>query len=164
MTIFRRLLSLAGMTTALAMTGCAFPLGGSPHPQAAHGRPMMGPTASFTPAGPQSFNGPVAYGPAPVLTMNSIAPQSSASLSPTPLASGTATASTAPATAAPTAARPSNGTITYFNVRPGDTVTSIATLYGVPETELRQTNNLKNSDQVAPGQLVRIPDGATAIR
>lgn len=65
-------------------------------------------------------------------------------------------------TFAPTAAN--TNSITYLNVRPGDTVSSVASFYGVPESEIRKANNLGPSDKISAGQLVRIPDGATAIR
>lgn len=85
---------------------------------------------------PSAQGGPVAFGPAPVTT----------TFAPTML----------PQTA-------SSGT-TFFNVRPGDSLSSVATLYGVSEHDLRKTNNLGPNDKLNPGQLVKIPDGATAIR
>lgn len=114
-------------------------MGGSPYPQT---RPtMMGPTTGYAPIGQQSMNGPVAFIPG---TTTAVAP-----LNATPGLAGAAT-------------NPSE--ITYFNTRPGDSVSSVATLYGVTEEELRKSNNLKADDKIAPGQLVRIPDGSTTIR
>ncbi len=125
-----------GLLSALSLTGCAYPMNSGPYPPMA-GRPMMGPTG-YAPANQQVYGGPVAIAPTAVTTF--------APTAPTIMAAG------------------NPGGITYFNVRPGDSITSVATLYGVSETELRKTNNLKPGEQIAPGQLVRIPDGSTAIR
>lgn len=126
---------LLTVVAASGLLGCAFPLNSGPYPQAQ--RPMMGPTTGYAPMNQQGYNGPVAVVPGAVTTLN----------------------------AAPTTTVASNpGGITYFNVRQGDSVTSVATLYGVSETDLRKVNNMKPGEQINPGQLVRIPDGSTAIR
>lgn len=131
---YGKLVLLAG---CIGTMGCAYPMGGTYHPP----HNTMGPTTGYAPVGQSTMNGPVATLP------------------------GTATAfvplNTMPGLASTAVRQPE---ITYFNVRPGDSVTSVATLYGIPEEELRKSNNLKPGDNLAPGQLVRIPDGNTAIR
>lgn len=53
---------------------------------------------------------------------------------------------------------------TFYHARTDDTLTTIASRYNVSPEELRRLNNIKSGDTVNPGQLVRVPDGATAIR
>lgn len=120
----------------LGATGCAYPMGGTFHPP----RQAMGATG-YAPVGQATLNGPVAtlpQGGTAYVPMNAM-----------------------PGLASSPVRQPE---ITYFNVRPGDSVSSVATLYGVSEEELRKSNNLKSGDSLAPGQLVRIPDGTSAIR
>ncbi len=145
MTIRRCPTSAFLLLSALALTGCTYSMGATAYPPA---RTSMAPSTNYAPVNAQSFNGPVAVVPGAMTAMTP-APLTTASLAPTPL-------STLPAYG--------NGQITYFNVRPGDSLTTVATLYGVSEADLRKINNLKPGEQIAPGQSVRIPDGATAIR
>lgn len=93
-----------------------------------------GPTTSYAPGNPQAMGGPVAFAPTPIVA-----------------------SAPAPGTLGP------SGT-TYYHARTDDTLTTIASRYNVSAEDLRKVNNIKAGDTVAPGQLVRIPDGATAIR
>jgi LysM repeat protein len=123
-----------GLVVAGSLAGCAFPMGGYGPPA---NRPI-GPTTGYMPTGSTMVGGPVAIGPvAPVTTF-----------APT---TGTTTAMDANAR--------------YYRVTQGDeSLSKVATRYNVSEAELRKLNNLNAGDNLAPGQLVRVPDGATAIR
>ncbi len=123
-----------GLVAAGTLAGCAFPMGGYGPPP---NRPI-GPTTGYMPTGSTMVGGPVAFGPvAPVTTF-----------APT---TGTTTALDANAR--------------YYRVTNGDeSLSKVASRYNVSEAELRKLNNLNSGDQLAPGQLVRVPDGATAIR
>jgi LysM repeat protein len=71
---------------------------------------------------------------------------------------------TAPAT--PVAAKPttpSNGAQRH-TVRPGDTLSSIASSYGVSATAVQRANTLANPDRLSIGQVLAIPSGGTTAQ
>jgi lysozyme len=49
-----------------------------------------------------------------------------------------------------------------YVVAQGDTLSTIAKRYGISSQDLQKLNNLTNADVLAPGQVLRIPEGATA--
>ncbi len=123
----------------LGTVGCQFPLGGPGQPQ---GRPYMGPTTGYAPVQQQSYAGPVAIAPG---TMTTFVPTTVIN--------------------SPTLAAAPSSSQTVFNTGPhGNSVAWVASQYGVSEAELRKINNLPPGDKLPPGQFVRLPDGATAIR
>ena len=85
---------------------------------------------------------------------------------PAPLPSPTATltpAATATAAAATSTATPTTTpAITEYTVQPGDTLGAIAARFDLSVEELADYNDLANPDQIAEGQVLRLPpaDGA----
>jgi LysM repeat protein len=49
-----------------------------------------------------------------------------------------------------------------YVVAQGDTLSTIAKRYGIAAQDLQKLNNLTNADVLTPGQVLRIPEGATA--
>ena len=65
----------------------------------------------------------------------------------------------------PTPAEPTTTTTTgsqRHTVRPGETLSSIASSYGVSATSLQRSNTLANPDRLSIGQVLTIPSGGSA--
>jgi nucleoid-associated protein YgaU len=134
----------------LGLSGCTMSMSGGPYgPPPSARRPMMAPTAGYyAPMGPQTVQGPVATVPVSTMTASTAAP----TLAPT----ATGTIASAPLGPTPVA--------TYYHVRQGDTLSAIATRYGKTVEEIRNANKINGNNDLAPGQMVLIPNAGTAIR
>ncbi|HUQ70453.1 MAG TPA: LysM peptidoglycan-binding domain-containing protein [Planctomycetaceae bacterium] len=147
----RTLLAKTGLltTAVLGLTGCTMSMSGGPYgPPPSARRPMMAPTAGYyAPAGPQTVSGPVA-------------------IVPTTMTASTATPTLSPTAAAPIASAPTGPTAvaTYYHVRQGDTLSAIAQRYGQTVEDIRSANKINGNNDLAPGQMVLIPNQGTAIR
>jgi|GEM_PF-6044776 len=97
-------------------------------------RPAYYGPTSYAPGATQAMGGPVAFAPVPIVA------------------------------SVPTIGTMGPSGSTFYHARTDDTITTIASRYNVSAEELRKLNNIKPGDSVAPGQMVRVPDGATAIR
>lgn len=130
----------------LALSGCTMSMsGGAYAPPRPANRGMMAPTAGYyAPMGPQTVQGPVA-----------VAPVTMTASTATPAITPTATTS-APIGPTPVA--------TYYHVRQGDTLSAIAQRYGKTVEDIRSANKINGNNDLAPGQMVLIPNEGTAIR
>jgi len=149
----QKLLAKTGLwgTAVLGLTGCTMSMSGGPYgPPPSARRPMMAPTAGYyAPMGPQTVSGPVA-----------VAPVTMTASTATPTLAPTATAA-APIASAPTGPRP---VATYYHVNPGDTLSAIAQRYQTTVEDIRSANKINGNNDLAPGQMVLIPNQGTAIR
>jgi LysM repeat protein len=98
--------------------------------------------------GPQTVQGPVAAVPVSTMTASTA----------TPTLAPTATTSIASAPTGPTPIA------TYYHVRQGDTLSGIAQRYGKTVEDIRSANKINGNNDLAPGQMVLIPNAGTAIR
>ena len=79
-----------------------------------------------------------------------------------PAAPAAETAAPAPAEAAPAApapaeaASPAPSTTTYV-VQEGDDMTGVSIRWGVSAAQIRELNNLSDTDQLVPGQIIKLP-------
>ncbi len=55
-----------------------------------------------------------------------------------------------------TTTQPASHTITSYNVQPGDTLSQIATKFGITSNTIRWANNLADADSLTPGQALKI--------
>jgi LysM repeat protein len=110
------------------------------------------PTLQSIPAPPQATSAPTPIG-------------SVAAAAPTRTAAQTAAAPAAAAagvspTSAPVASgtRSATGPFTAYRVQPGDTIRSIASMYGVTPASVSQASGLQNPDRLQVGQVLTIPN------
>ena len=58
------------------------------------------------------------------------------------------------------AAEPAKAATTTYVVQEGDDMTGVSIRWGVPAAQIRELNNLAESDQLVPGQIIKLPADA----
>ena len=127
----------------------------APAKAAAKPAPAKKVEASPAPAPSETAPAPAEAAPAaavaPAAGAEAPAPAEAASDAAAPAAGAEAPA---PAEAAPAAAAPA--TTTYV-VQEGDDMTGVSIRWGVSAAQIRELNNLSDTDQLVPGQIIKLP-------
>ena len=84
------------------------------------------------------------------------------SAQPNPPANQASTAATPAASATPAAAPATAGSAKTHEMQPGETLTKVASEYGVSITELEKANNITDPKKIRAGTVLNIPEGGTA--
>jgi LysM repeat protein len=84
------------------------------------------------------------------------------SAQPNPPANQATTAATPAASATPAAAPATTGSAKTHEMQPGETLTKVASEYGVSITELEKANNITDPKKIRAGTVLNIPEGGTA--
>jgi LysM repeat protein len=123
--------------------------------------------AAAPPAATSIVSGVTATAP-PALTLQTIpappqatsaATAAAAAPAPTRSAAAAAPAPAAPSVAAePTRSGPATGPFVAYRVQPGDTVKSVAGVFGVSPASVSSASGLQNPDRLTVGQILTIPN------
>jgi LysM repeat protein len=115
------------------------------------------PTGSKVGAGTAVVSDSVAAAPTPVATPTPVKPTPTPTVTPKPTPSPSASATPTPKPSASATPKPKPSPVKEYKVKPGDTLTGIASRFGTTSKILMDLNSITNANLIKIGQILKLP-------